>query len=404
MSSTLAAACIFGVLASSIPCSAETNMPFGQRSLQRSPEALIRLAQASSNRPEQQSAGDRLVDDLNANIVTIISGNPNGTYLDLAYDLLAVLDDGNELRILPVVGKGGAQNLKDILYVRGIDMGITQSNILKYYEKTGEAGKNISDKLRYITRLHNEELHVLVAPSINKIEDLRGKKVNVSDEGSGTQLSARLIFGALQIPIEETNMGQTDAFEAIKRGEIAATMLIAGKPSGAFTNLQANPSEYKLLPVPYRPALYDDYLPATLRHSDYPNLIAEGQEVETIAVGSVLAVFNWDPKSDRSRRVAKFTKAFFENFDKFLQPPRHPKWKEVNLAAKLPGWTRFSTAEEMLKTLNAKNISQTRTTNERNSSIESLAPSYTGSITDSQNKIKLFKEFMKWREKQQGRQ
>jgi hypothetical protein len=31
-----------------------------------------------------------------------------------------------------------------------------------------------------------------------------------------------------------------------------------------------------------------------------------------------------------------------------MQPPRHPKWKDVNLAAQVPGWTRFVPAQEWL--------------------------------------------------------
>ncbi|HET7155259.1 MAG TPA: C4-dicarboxylate ABC transporter substrate-binding protein, partial [Hyphomicrobiaceae bacterium] len=69
-------------------------------------------------------------DTLNQNTVTVISGNPNGTYLYLAYDMSAVLDDGNDLRILPVIGKGGYQNVMDVLHLRGVDLCITQSNIM----------------------------------------------------------------------------------------------------------------------------------------------------------------------------------------------------------------------------------------------------------------------------------
>ena len=60
-----------------------------------------------------------LTDKLNQNTVTVISGNPNGTYLYLAYDMSAVLDDGNDLRVLPVIGKGGYQNIMDVLHLQG---------------------------------------------------------------------------------------------------------------------------------------------------------------------------------------------------------------------------------------------------------------------------------------------
>jgi hypothetical protein len=50
----------------------------------------------------------RQSEQLNQNTVAIVSGNPNGTYLQVAYDMSAVLDDAERLRVLPVVGKGGA--------------------------------------------------------------------------------------------------------------------------------------------------------------------------------------------------------------------------------------------------------------------------------------------------------
>jgi uncharacterized protein len=293
------------------------------------------------------SERDAFVNRLNANTVTLVSGNPNGTYLSIAYDFSAVLDDGDNLRILPVIGKGGGQNVKDILYLRGVDMGITQSNILRYFNETGEVGKNIENRMRYIARLYNEEMHVLARVEINSLQDLKGKKVNFSDIGSGTQTTSQLIFKDLKIPVQEVNMGQADAFEALKKGEIDATILIAGKPTGAYAKLTPNPA-YKLIPVAYTPELFEHYLPTKLTNDDYPNMIPKDQPIDTIAVSAVLAVFNWPANSDRYRRVAKFTEAFFANFEKFLDKPRHPKWKEVNLAAELPGWTRFGAAQEIL--------------------------------------------------------
>jgi len=314
----------------------------GQPQVFRTPGAAQNAPTASVNTEREE-----FVNRLNANTVTIVSGNPNGTYLSIAYDISAVLDDGNDLRVLPVIGKGGAQNLRDILYLKGVDMGITQSNILRYFNETGEVGRNIGNRMRYIARLYNEEMHVLVKPEINALQDLKGKKVNFSDIGSGTQTTSKLIFQDLKIPVQEVNMGQADAFEALKKGEIDATILIAGKPTGAFAKLAPNPA-YKLLPVPYTPELYEHYLPTTLNNEDYPGMISKEAPINTIAVSAVLAVFNWAPNTDRHRRVAKFTEAFFKNFDKFIEKPRHPKWKEVNLAADLPGWTRFSTAQEIL--------------------------------------------------------
>jgi TRAP transporter TAXI family solute receptor len=287
-------------------------------------------------------------DELNQNTVTVISGNPNGTYLYLAYDMSAVLDDGNNLRVLPVIGKGGYQNMMDVLHLRGVDLGITQSNIMSYLKKTGEFGPNIDQRIAFITKLYSEEMHVLAGPGIDRVRDLSGKKVNFSDVGSGTQFSTRLIFELLGIKATEINVGQADGYQMVKSGEIAATVLIAGKPTGSFGKFKLEPG-MKLLPVPYTEALEQDYFPAKLTSEDYPALVAKGTTVDTVAVASVLAVYNWPRDTDRYRRVASFVDAFFSKFADFQKPARHPKWQEANLNSSLKGWKRFPAAEEWLQ-------------------------------------------------------
>lgn len=58
------------------------------------------------------------------------------------------------------------------------------------------------------------------------------------------------------------------------------------------------------VPIPYPGQLFADYLPAALAHEDYPDLIASGETVDTVAVGAVLVCYNWPKTSaDRYRRV-----------------------------------------------------------------------------------------------------
>jgi TRAP transporter TAXI family solute receptor len=287
-------------------------------------------------------------EELNENTVTVISGNPNGTYLFLAYDMSAVLDDGLNLRVLPIIGKGGYQNMMDVLHLKGVDLGITQSNIMSYLKKTGELGPNIDQRVSFIAKLYNEEMHILAGSGIDKVQDLDGKKVNFSDVGSGTQFSTRLIFELLGIKATEVNVGQADGYQMVKSGEIAATVLIAGKPTGSFAKFKLEPG-MKLLPVPYTEALEEDYFPATLTSEDYPGLVAKGTTVDTVAIASVLATYNWPRDTDRYRRVATFVDAFFRKFPDFQKPARHPKWKESNLTSTLKGWKRFPAAEEWLQ-------------------------------------------------------
>lgn len=290
----------------------------------------------------------RLREDINRNTSSIITGTPSGTYLQIAYDMSAVLDDGNNLRILPVLGKGSVQNVKDILHLKGIDFGIVQSDVMGYFRANGELGRDIANRLVYVTKLYNEEVHIVAGKDIKSLADLAGKPVNFAEQGSGTQFSARQIFKLLKMDVKEVNMGQTDALLKIKQGEIAATVFVAGRPAAAFKALPKDP-DYKILPIPYTADVENDYLPAKFTSDDYPNLVEAGPGVETIAVGAVLAVFNWPDGTDRARRVNLVVDRFFSKFAEFQKPPRHPKWKEVNLAARLPGWNRLAEATAWLE-------------------------------------------------------
>src|SRR3990172_9505191 len=102
---------------------------------------------------------------LNDSLITIMAGAPSGTDLAIAHDIAEVLDDEDAFRIVPMVGKGGAQSIKDVLYLRGVDMGITHANLLKYYASNNELGPLI-DQVVYVAKLFNEEVHILVRDDV----------------------------------------------------------------------------------------------------------------------------------------------------------------------------------------------------------------------------------------------
>jgi uncharacterized protein len=348
-----------------------------------------RTGAALPNKPELGTAGERL----NANTIAIVSGNLNATYLSIAYDLSAVLDNGDEFRVLPVIGKGGGQNIKDVRYLKGVDLGITQSVLLNGFRKSNEIGK-IDDKIVYIAKLFNEEMHLIVRgdSGITAIDQLAGRKVNFSDIGSGTQLSSRDIFEKLGIQVQEVNVGQADAIEQLKSGQIAATVLIAGKPAAAMARLVAAEG-FRMLQVPFRKPLQADYLPATFSSSDYPRLIEKDQVVESIAVSAVLIAYNWPKGTDRYRRIQKFVDTFFPKLAEFQKPPRHPKWKEANLAATLPGWTRFAGADEWLKN-NAPKPPSVAERDQFDRFLEARSQANGGAAPTDREA--LFNEFMQW--------
>jgi len=301
------------------------------------------IASAQTTAPESAQRVTQILRAMaaraNAGTVGVISGGVDGTYIRFAADLAAVLDDGDTLRVVPVVGKGSIQNLRDIVLLRGIDIGIVQSDVLAYARRE-RLIPGVASLIQYITKLYDEEVHVLARESVRDLAALAGKTVNVDGRGSGTAMTASLVFGALGIGITPAYDPQDVALTRLRRGEIDAMVFVAGKPARLFATIEPA-SGLRFLPITPTPALLETYLPASISHTDYPNLIPAGTSVETIAVGAVMAVYAWPPGSERHRKVSRFVVALNEKFEQFLRPPRHPKWREVNLAAQVPGWTRF---------------------------------------------------------------
>jgi TRAP transporter TAXI family solute receptor len=283
-------------------------------------------------------------DQINASIVSVVSGGVNGTYVRIAAEMANVLDDGERLRILPIIGRGSAQNIRDLLYVRGIDIGIVQMDAREALGAEATEGKR---QLQYIARLYNEEIHLVTRRDISDIRQLDGRKVNIDLAGSGTNLTSRIIFEKLGLKPDYLTVDQGAAFEKLASGEIDAAVFVSGRPVRAVADFKSG-GRFRLLPIPFEDSLSELYLPARLANDDYPDLIDKGAAVDTLAVGSILAVYGWPEGTERYKRVQRFVEAFFSRFDEFLKPGRHPKWQEVNLTAAVPGWKRFKPAQEWL--------------------------------------------------------
>lgn len=282
-----------------------------------------------------------LVARANANTVGVISGGLDGTYAHFAADIAAVLDDVDNLRVLPILGKGSLRNLSDLLYLRGVDVAIVQSDVLAAAAQQ-RLFPALEQQVQYITKLYNEEVHIFAGPGIEQLSDLQGKLVTMDNRGSGTAMTATLLFSRLGIAVRPVYALNVDAAEMLRRGDVAAMVRVVGKPARFMTPL---PEGARLLPVPLSEGLLETYLPSEFTSADYPTLVPAGERVETVAVGAVLAVYNHQ-NPDRRERLQRFARALFLRFETFLQPPRHPKWRDVNLAAEVPGWTRFGGPEQ----------------------------------------------------------
>jgi TRAP-type uncharacterized transport system substrate-binding protein len=333
--------------------------------------------------------------DRNAWTVGLAGGLLEGTFVRYAADIAKVLDDVDNLRVIPLVTFGAVGNVEDLLYLRGVDVAITQSDVLDHFRRELKV-PNIENRIHYISPLFRSEVHVYARGEFNTLKDLEGRKVAFNTRGSAANLTGQVVFQRLRIQVEPVFMNNSLALEKMRSGEISAVVHVVGKPNDLFVKFKPEP-RFHFLPIADLSPFSDYYVPARLEATDYPNLIQDGG-IQTIAVPTVLAVFNWPKNSDRYRRVARFIEAYFAKFHELQQTPFQPKWQEINIAGTVPGWTRYQVAEEILaKAVAVKSSSPEALLEARfGSFLADRATATKTPLPTSADREALFKEFLRW--------
>ncbi len=289
--------------------------------------------------------------------VSVVVSGLSCTCARFTEDIRNVVNDlsPDGIRILPVLGVGGLQNVNDVLFLKNIDMGVVDEDNLRLLKKKDPAlYANIEQRIQYITKLYNSEFHVVARDDIKSYDDLRGKKVNFNLKDSQTEVTADTVFNSLNIPVQRSYYDNDEAIKRLIAGDISAMIILTGAPQAALAKLKKEDGVHFLaldqesLPKHDLNPLLAEYLPAEITHELYPNLVPEGVTVPTIANRALLVAYAWPENSEKYKKVAKFVDAFFSKIDQFNNPSRHPKWREVNLSAEMPGWVRFKAASDWL--------------------------------------------------------
>ena len=284
--------------------------------------------------------------------IGLAGGLLEGTFSKYAADLGKALDDADNLRVLPIISYGAVGNVTDLIYLKGVDFAITYADVLDHF-KNVEKIPGIDRRVNYVIPMFQGDFHLYVRPEIKTIQDLAGKKVSFNTVGSAANYTGNIVFDRLGVKAEKIFMNNALALEAMRKGEVAGIVHVVGKPNELFTRFKPEPG-FHFLPLEYTEKFQDYYTPGELTSADYPNLIAQGEKIETISVQALLAVYNWRTDTDRYRRCVRFVEYLFERFDKLRVPPFQPGWKDMNLAGTIPGWTRFPPAQEMLTRIAAR--------------------------------------------------
>lgn len=318
--------------------------------------------------------------------IGLAAGRTEGAPLQFAAELARVLDDGDNMRLIPMVTRGPFDNIYDLLYLRGVDAAIVYGDVLDHFKSKPEFGASVK-RINYLMSLFPSEVHIFVRPEINSLKDLEGKVVNFNTQGTAAAFSGPIIFGQLGINVKETFIPHATAMEKMRAGnEVAATFWVSSKPLAPFLKGKFPPG-FKFLPIEYTDKL-EYYTPAYLESADYPALIPEGARVATISVPAVLAVADTPGDTAKKLRISRFVDYLFERFERLQKEPGyHEKWKDVNLAATVPGWKRYPVLQEKLDRIAAQRPDPARSASK-------------GVPTSAAEQEKLFQQFLEWHRKQ----
>jgi uncharacterized protein len=363
-------------------------------------------AAAQSSRP--QVTYDEKKRQANDIAVTVVVSGISCTCARFTEDIRNVVNDlsPDGIRFMPVLGNGGLQNLNDVLFLKNVDMAVVdEDNVRLLKKKDPVLYANIEQRVQYITKLYNSEFQVLARNDIKSYDDLRGKKVNFNLKDSQTEVTADTVFNSLNLPVQRSYYDNDEALSKLMSGEISAMIILTGAPQVTFAKVKKDDGLHFLaldqesLPRHDLHDLFSNYLPAQLTHELYPNLVAEGTNVPTIANRALLVAYTWPENSPRYKKVSKFIDAFFSRIDQFNSPARHPKWREVNLSAEMPGWVRYKPAAEWLASHREQAVSTSPGSPELKVAFENFMRKYGSpgqAPLSSADRDALFAKFMKF--------
>lgn len=273
----------------------------------------------------------------------IATGSQNGTYFQVAHDLVDhVAGPANlSLRVLP--SKGSVENVRRLRDEFGTRLALVQSDVYQAFMDQAATGNTeaarIIKPLRVVLPLYDEELHFVVRSDspLNHVHEIRDKRINIGPVGSGAAMSAatvyRQMFDATMAPENVSTMAHEEALLRLARDKaVDVVVIVAGQPAHFFTGMEPGVEKhFKLLKfdksVPNATTLAQTYFPATIRRSSYAQWLTE--DVPTLAVKTMLVTYEYRSRQTEAMLVS-FAQSLCRNFP-MLQKDGHPKWRQVNL-------------------------------------------------------------------------
>ncbi len=266
----------------------------------------------------------------------IVTGGLKGTYYQFGLNLEQLVEQ-NGIKLNVANSNGSVENVFAVYKRPNTQMGIVQSDVLAFVAKvqTDPALKKIAKKIKMIFPLYNEEVHILGRGDIVDFDDLEGKRVAIGQEGSGTYLTAKLLFEVSDIkPAAMLTIGADEALPRLKAGEIDALFYVAGYPVKLFDEQVTKEDGLALIPISNK-SIIEFYPKTEIPAGTYA---WQDKAVQCVAVKAVLV--SYDFRMGNCQNVGRFANILEDNID-LLRATGHPKWKSVDLEYPLKGWEQY---------------------------------------------------------------
>jgi uncharacterized protein len=274
----------------------------------------------------------------------IITGGEKGTYYQFGLNLQNLMK-ASGINLSVYASKGSIENVYAVYQKPATQLGIVQSDVLAFVGRvqSDPVLKRIAKKTRMVFPLYNEEVHLLARGDLTSFDDLTDRRVAIGREGSGTYLTARLLFSVSEVaPREMVPIDTGEALAELKAGRIDAMFYVAGRPVKLFSEDVGEGDRLTLVPITNK-SITEFYPRAEIPANTYP---WQSQSVETVAVKAVLISFDFRRKD--CDHVGKFAKTLAENRE-WLAKNGHPKWKAVDLDFPLKGWEQYDCVRRQLR-------------------------------------------------------
>jgi TRAP transporter TAXI family solute receptor len=271
-----------------------------------------------------------------ADDIGLITGGEKGTYYQFGLDLQRLMrSNGFNMTVYP--SRGAVDNVYAVYQRPGVQLGIVQSDVLAFVSRVESDPllRRIAKKTKMVFPLYNEEVHLVGRRDIASFDDLTGKRVAIGREGSGTYLTARLLFKLAEVaPAEMVPIDMGEALSALRTGRVDAMFYVAGYPVKLFKDDVNADDKLAIIPITHK-SVVEFYPSVTIPGDVYA---WQSAPVSTVAVKSVLVSFDFRRRDCDT--IGRFAQVMASKMS-WLTANGHPKWKSVDLEYPLKGWEQY---------------------------------------------------------------